>query len=164
MAALNGAFGEAVQKIVWDAPKIVWTIPRTAYSPEIPIHVCSFFVVFFSFFQVVPEVVVIAVIALYFTYRKLSDRTVPVYLVDFSVAKKAEDLCVTKERFVDLLNKQLGFEGDALDFQARVVANTGLGEHTEVPWGTFAFCPCLEKMDVCLDCILLECEGHFLTK
>ncbi|XP_051119549.1 3-ketoacyl-CoA synthase 10-like [Andrographis paniculata] len=63
----------------------------------------------------------------------LMTRPRSIYLLDFACYKPSDDLKVTKEQFIDLLQKSGKFDEADLAFHRRILESSGLGDETYVP-------------------------------
>ncbi|KAK1264331.1 3-ketoacyl-CoA synthase 10 [Acorus gramineus] len=60
-------------------------------------------------------------------------RRRPVYLIDFACYKPSDDLKVSKTEFIEQARKSGKFDEVSLEFQARILNSSGIGDETYVP-------------------------------
>jgi len=60
-------------------------------------------------------------------------RANPVYLVDFECFKPPEECRVTKKKLIDMQVSVGRFTQESIDFQEKILARSGLGDHTYLP-------------------------------
>ncbi|XP_073132075.1 3-ketoacyl-CoA synthase 15-like [Henckelia pumila] len=66
-----------------------------------------------------------------YVYLDLTPRTT--YLVDFACCRPPNELKITKDEFIELAKKSGQFNDAAIQFQQRVLKNSGLGDETYLP-------------------------------
>lgn len=72
---------------------------------------------------------------LLYVYLDLTPRST--YLVDFACYLPPNDLKISKKEFIDLARKSGNFNDASLEFQQRVIKNSGLGDETYLPRTVF---------------------------
>mmetsp|Transcript_24890 Transcript_24890/g.40981 ORF Transcript_24890/g.40981 Transcript_24890/m.40981 type:complete len:581 (+) Transcript_24890:205-1947(+) len=87
-------------------------------------------------------------------------RSVPIYLLDFSLYTPPEELAIAPDEFLTFSGLSGFFDGDALKFQERIVQNNGLGPDTYLPRGVLQVPPSctmenarLEAEEVMFSCL-----------
>ncbi|KAK9282196.1 hypothetical protein L1049_005108 [Liquidambar formosana] len=70
-----------------------------------------------------------------YIYLDLSPRST--YLVDFTCYRPPNELKVSKEKFIELARKSGNFDNAAIEFQQRVLKNSGIGDETYLPKSIF---------------------------
>ncbi|KAK1315244.1 3-ketoacyl-CoA synthase 10 [Acorus calamus] len=65
-------------------------------------------------------------------------RPSPVYLIDFACYKPSDDLKVSKAEFIEQARKSGKFDEASLEFQARILNSSGIGDETYVPKAVMA--------------------------
>ncbi|XP_073290427.1 3-ketoacyl-CoA synthase 15-like [Primulina huaijiensis] len=66
-----------------------------------------------------------------YVYLDLTPRTT--YLVDFACCRPPNELKITKDEYIELAKKSGQFNDAAIQFQQRVLENSGLGDETYLP-------------------------------
>ncbi|RVW94121.1 3-ketoacyl-CoA synthase 10 [Vitis vinifera] len=59
------------------------------------------------------------------------------YLVDFACYRPPDELKTSKEKFIELARKSGNFDDATIEFQQRVLKNSGIGDETYLPTGIF---------------------------
>ncbi|KAI3973175.1 hypothetical protein MKX01_020910 [Papaver californicum] len=57
----------------------------------------------------------------------------PIYLIDFACYRPPDDLKVTKEQFIEKARSSGKFDEESLQFQRRILQNSGIGDETYIP-------------------------------
>ncbi|KAF5725978.1 3-ketoacyl-CoA synthase 15-like [Tripterygium wilfordii] len=70
-----------------------------------------------------------------YVYLDLTPRAT--YLVDFSCYRPPNELKISKGEFIDLVRKSGDFNDEAIEFQRRVLKNSGIGDETYMPRAIF---------------------------
>lgn len=74
---------------------------------------------------------------IFFLYIYLEIKTRSVYLLDFACFRPPSQLKISKEEFIELVRKSGNFDDRAIEFQQRVLKNSGIGDETYMPKTVF---------------------------
>eukprot|EP00210_Caulerpa_lentillifera_P003773 g3605.t1 len=66
-------------------------------------------------------------------------RNRPVYLVDFQLYRPPDHLKVSHEKFIEVARASGRYSTDSLSFQEKIMAKSGLGEETYLPFSLLSF-------------------------
>ncbi|XP_057980651.1 3-ketoacyl-CoA synthase 15-like [Malania oleifera] len=70
-----------------------------------------------------------------YIYLLLAPRST--YLLDFACFRPPDDLKISREKFIELAKKSGQFSDTAIEFQQRIIKNSGLGDETSLPKAIF---------------------------